>query len=123
MTIRPGEVDIVLTHKGEDGQLHEETVTLRPSLNAMRVLSKRYDGFQPLIGALSRLDFDAFLTVIAVGAGIESKGIKVLEGKIFATGLINLLGDVSKFVVIVSNGGKLPDDEENTRNESFDPNG
>lgn len=114
MAFRPGEVEI---------DLNGERVVLRPTPNVLRVLSKRYGGFQPLLASLSSLDFDAFVTVIAVGAGIEGKGVRELENKVYEAGLISLLGDVSKFVVIVSNGGRPLDEDAERDAEDASKNG
>ncbi len=94
-----GEVEIEL-----DG----EKKVLRPTLGAAKRVNAA-GGFSNVINKLLGYDLDYYVTVIS--AGLDRKP-QTVEEAVFKTGLPNLLGPLTKFVVNLSNGGKPPPEDD-----------
>jgi len=92
--VNPGEVRITLA--GQDR-------VLRSSLRAARAVSAGQDGFVGALQRLSRYDFDAFVSIIAVGLSVEPSEI---EEAIYETGLQDLIDPASKYVGYLMRGGQ-----------------
>lgn len=87
-------------------ELDGEGVTLIPSPDAILTLSGKYDGFAPLVGALQRLNVQAAIDVVVVGAGVKDKAAKAMQAQVIAEGVVTLLPKLIEFVMVLSNGGK-----------------
>ena len=99
-----------------DGEEH----TLRPSLKAASSVSRQFGGFVGAFNALMQGQLDAFTSIIK--AGLVSKNISTddLKEAVWRTGLPKLSEPVSRYVSILQNGGKDPDegvDEDGDRDE------
>ncbi len=92
-----GEVEIKLDGKTE---------TLRSSLGAFKKVNAA-GGYTNVINKLLGYDFDYYVTVIS--AGLNKKPADVEEA-IYKAGLPNLLGDLTKYVGYLANGGKPAED-------------
>lgn len=97
-------------------ELDGETVVLKPSLDACITISRAGGGLygqNTLTDRIARADFDAMAAVIRAGLGLTGNAVKNLDGQIYRTGLVNLIGPLTRFVMIVGNGGRpRPKDAE-----------
>ena len=105
-------------------ELDGETVTLKPTLEACQTISRAGGGLYgqgTLTDRIARADFDAMAAVIRAGLGLTGNAVKGLDGQIYRTGLVNLIGPLTRFVMIVGNGGRPrpdnADDEDKSGNE------
>jgi hypothetical protein len=110
--IRPGEVEITLA-----GFPHP--LRLVPSIDAARILSRRYGGLLKVVEKVGMFDIDTFGHIIAAGAvtasgGLTEKAIKRLPDLIFDTGMANLVQPLSAYVNALAMGGrpKEPDADD-----------
>jgi len=87
-------------------ELEGEEVTLTPSPDAIISLSAKYDGLGPLINALQRVNVQASVDVVVVGAGAKDKEAKTLANKVVREGVTKLMPQLLEFVFILANGGK-----------------
>jgi hypothetical protein len=87
-------------------ELDGEEVTLIPSPDAIISLSAKYDGFAPLVGALQRLNVQAAIDVVTVGAGVKDKAAKAMQAQVVTEGVVTLMPKLIEFVMVLSNGGK-----------------
>lgn len=101
--ITSGEIAITL-----DG----EERTLKPSLGAATRVNNRFGGFSKAIAELAALNLDAYVVVIGHGLGATDAEQKVLKEKVYKTGVTNLVRPLTRFVVILANGGRDPDEDE-----------
>ncbi|ABS68941.1 conserved hypothetical protein [Xanthobacter versatilis] len=108
MPANPGEVEVTLDGKA---------FVLRSTLRAAKEVSASAGGF---IGAYQRLaafDFSTYVAIVAAGLGKRSSDV---EDAVYATGIAPLSAPLSRFVQLLANGGKEPeepkglDDEEGT---------
>jgi hypothetical protein len=94
-------------------ELDGDELHLIPSPDAIIFLSGKYDGFQPLLGALQRLNIQAAIDVVTSGLGVEGKAAKNVAGQVVSAGPIELMPKLVEFVMILANGGKpLKEQEE-----------
>ena len=112
-TLGQGDVEVVLTNdKGE-----ARTFVLKPSLHAMRTLSRKYGGLEPLIKKIGLLDFDTIVDVMMAGMQItpDPKRHRELEELVFSSGLSDQSGALPslcvRYVIILMHGGKPPAEE------------
>lgn len=98
----------------------DEEVTLKPNLNAIQTLSRKYGGMQAVIDRLGRLDFDLVVEVIALGIALPNnpRQQKELAEKVFNAGLTDDTGSLPSrcidYIMSLMRGGraapKLEDD-------------
>lgn len=101
-----------------DGKITEE-LELKPSVGALLELQAKYENFQALISRVGSLNFTSYVDTIMAGL-YPAKNISRanVENSVFATGMVDLLPPLIKFISILINGGKSPKQEEAT---STDP--
>lgn len=94
-------------------QLEGDTYELRPTVNAMRVLSAKYGGLQVVLDKLAQLDVQAIEDVIVMGLGPSyqsAKQRKEIMDKVFAAGFTDDTGAFSltcqKYVISLMRGGR-----------------
>lgn len=112
--IRPGEVEIELVGWGRP-------LKLVPSLTAATNLNRRYQGLGNLIQRIAAYDFEAFVAIIAAGAGVTEKGMRKLPDAVYDTGLINLVVPLTKFCTTLANGGRPAEVDDGAEPEADDP--
>lgn len=89
--------------------LGDETHILRPTLNAMRKISRAHGGFRLALQSWMNQDFDALVSIIKIGADIPDKGETALALKVYETGMNDrVLMPVYKYLQVLINGGKNP---------------
>lgn len=95
----PGAGDVEITLAGEKK-------IMRPTLRAIRDISRNADGIGGAIARVQKTDFDTICLVIVLGLDLTEKGAEGIEDKVFETGLINLAGPCAKYLTILANGGR-----------------
>lgn len=79
-----------------------ENVVLRATLDCARALSREGAGIYgqgTLADRLKRYDLDAYCFVVRAGLGLTGNAVKDLDEQVFRTGMINLIGPLTKFVI------------------------
>ena len=100
--------------------LGSDDYELKPSLKAAQNVSNRFNGFQNAIAAVAGNDLSAVTYVIRQGIPLKQISNDDLNEAVYAAGTRNLIGDVMKYVVRLSNGGRDPDLEDADGNEDRD---
>lgn len=109
--------DVVVTLNGTE-------YVLKPSLNALQVLSRKNGGIRGSIEAVMRMDIDVITTVIEVGLTRQAvKAIGNLPEAVYTAGLTDDTGAIVlkciDFLSMLSHGGKparTPSDDEDSTN-------
>lgn len=92
--------------------LNGDTLVLKPTLAAIRALSRIGGGLSGVQTKLAAQDFDTVAQVIRLGAGMKDADAKSLDQRIYRNGLgSDLLVPLIRFVAILGNGGKPVDDD------------
>lgn len=91
-----------------------ETKVLKPTFIAAQTLSRKHNGGIGLVQRLSNLDLDAIAAVIEIGLNLGKNnkvhGADSLPERIYNTGIMALSGPCIRYVHILQNGGKAPED-------------
>lgn len=109
MGIGAGDVEIKLFNLKED---ELETVVLKPSLRAAKLISRQNGGYMSASQALMNMDFDAYVNILKVAMGLTEKGAEDIQERVYKTGLAPLAEPLIKFLRNLANGGKPPVDPE-----------
>lgn len=110
-----GNVPIVL-----DGEERE----LKPSLNAVQVISRQYGGIRAAIEQVLKYDIDAVTNIVVLGLGLAPAGAKEIPNKVFRTGLAGengLAAPCIRYLTILSNGGRPPEPVEASDDDTSPP--
>lgn len=109
-TLGQGNVTLRLTNaEGEDKEF-----ILKPSVHAMRMLSRKYGGLMPLSKRVSDLEFDVVVDVIEAGLQIPPtpKARSELEALVYNTGLSDQTGSLPqlciRYLTTLIHGGRIP---------------
>jgi hypothetical protein len=89
-----------------------EKKVLKPTFLAAQTLSRKHNGGIGLVQRLSNLDLDAISSVIELGLNLTAHGAKTLPERIYQTGTMKLSGPCIRYVHILQNGGKAPEDND-----------
>lgn len=98
--VRKGELQITLDGKPR---------TLRATLRAAQMVNDGFGGFRAALEGVTRFDMNTFSVVI--GAGLNTKtqeDLNKVAEQVYATGLAELSGPVTKFISMLMNGGRDP---------------
>lgn len=87
-------------------------IELVPTLGAMEYLQKRYGNFQKVYDGLSNIDAATFTDVVMAGCISKKPDKGNTQAAIFATGFFELMPHLVKFITLLLNGGKEPDEEK-----------
>ena len=106
--------------------LSGEELEMRPTLNAVQILSQKYGGLQNLLDKMQQLDFAAILDVMTLGLGPRYQTAKQrdwLANQAFASGLTDDTGGIAfacqTYVLMLMRGGKpLPSNTEEAAAET-----
>lgn len=92
-----------------------EELVLRPTIAAMRNLSRRHGGLNPLVDKIGKLDFDVIVEVLEAGLGMSGGNPREkerLSEKVYATGLTDDTGGLPllciQYVTVLMRGGRPP---------------
>ena len=97
------------------GEVETPIGTLRCTLRAAKTVNKVCGSFSEAFARVQALDFDACTVVVAAGMG---KSTTAVEDDVFRTGLPDLLQPLTEYLILLSNGGRQPDDEPAEGSES-----
>lgn len=106
-SIGSGDVEIELYNITTD---EIETKVLKPTFQAAQTLSRKHNGGIGLVQRLSNLDLDAITSVIELGLNLTPHGAKRLDERVYKTGTMKISGPCIRFVHILQNGGKSPEE-------------
>lgn len=87
------------------GDVETPAGTLKCTLRAAKAVNAHFGNYQNAIVALESLNQDAFFFVVAAGLGIEQDKA---DQAVFSAGMDKLITPVSRYVVGLANGGRLP---------------
>ncbi|PSJ60744.1 hypothetical protein [Pseudaminobacter soli (ex Li et al. 2025)] len=87
-------------------ELDGETVTLRPSLQAAQTISRQAGGISSALSAVGRFEFDTIVTVVTLGLGLTGNDAKEVPGRVYRTGLSDLIAPLSIYLANIANGGR-----------------
>ncbi|WAJ27540.1 hypothetical protein [Antarcticirhabdus aurantiaca] len=93
---------------------------LKPSLKAAQNVSNRFNGFQNAIAAVAGNDLSAVTYIVRQGVPLKQISTDDLNEAVYEAGTRNIIGDVMKYVVRLSNGGRDPDLEDGDGAEERD---
>lgn len=98
----------------DDSGIEHERV-LKPSLHAIRSLSRSHGGLQPVIEKVLKLDFDVMVDVVALGMQIpmtNPKSRMELEQSVYRSGVTDPNGGLAlalvQYLNNLAHGGKPP---------------
>lgn len=97
--------DITITMDGEEYEL-------RASLKAATNISTRFGGFNGALQALANNDLGAFQYVVRQAVPVKTISSDDLNEAVWRAGTRNLLTDVMKYVGRLSNGGRDPEETD-----------
>lgn len=86
--------------------LGDKEYTLKPSIGAMRALSRQYGGLLPAAQQIQAFNIDAWVFVVRQGAQLSDEAAKGLDKRIYDAGLDGLMQPLVTFVNLLSNGGR-----------------
>jgi hypothetical protein len=95
----------------------ERDLVLKPSLHAVRLLSRKYGGLQPLVDRIAKIDFDVIVDVLEAGAQVSAnpKARAELEAAVYSAGLSDFAAGIPalciKYITVLINGGRPPPDD------------
>lgn len=107
LSIGSGDVEIELYNIDKK---ETEKKVLKPTFLAAQTLSRKHNGGIGLVQRLSNLDLDAIASVIQLGLNLTDHGAKSLPERIYETGTMKLSGPCIRYVHVLQNGGKAPED-------------
>lgn len=93
-------------------EIEGETLVLRPNLKAAQTISRQTGGIRSALSSVANFDLDAISTVVALGLGLEGKVAAALPERIYDTGIGSLVAPVTRYLVILANGGRPADSAE-----------
>lgn len=96
--------------------LDDRVVELRPTLGAAKKVSSHFGGFSSAIRAVAGLDFAAATMIVAAGLGKKPDEV---EEAVFKAGLDSLVEPLARYVGLLANGGRSPEE----RKAEADPSG
>lgn len=98
-----------------DAQGVARQVTLKPSLHAVRTLSRKYGGLSQVAERILKADFDVIVDVFEVGMQLSAGNPKAraeLEQSIYAAGILDVHGGLvtvaSSYLNVLAHGGRPP---------------
>lgn len=101
--LRDGVVEITLSG---------ETLRLVACEDAADRIERQFGGLRPALPRLDNHNRRDFAAIIAAGAGLTGKRAEALPSRIFRNGTLPLVAPLSKFLVMLMNGGRLGDVDE-----------
>jgi hypothetical protein len=87
--------------------LGDETILLKPTLEAAMAISSMSGGFQGALKACSNQDLAAQAAIIQAGSGNDDKDfVKTLRKRVFLAGTLKLTPLLNDYILMLMNGGK-----------------
>lgn len=91
--------------------LDGEERTLRPTLNAATRINSQFGGFAGALGQIQALNLEAMTYIVRQGLGASDAEAKGLREQVYQAGVLEMVGPLSRYVMLLANGGKLSSDE------------
>ena len=102
-------------------EIDGKTYQLKPTLNALECLSKKYENFQSIYTRIGSMNLEAYTDVVYAGVKgtlpPNNKERQESNAEIYRSGIITLMPSLIEFLGMLLNGGKRPtpeDDQEAT---------
>lgn len=96
----------------------DNTLVLRPTLQAMRRIDREFNGIVNAIEQMRLLNFDAACTIIQVGSGNTGERGKEVPELVFRFGIANAIEPCIQYLTLLLRGGRpAPKDEEGDDND------
>ncbi|WP_427023041.1 hypothetical protein ACP4J4_10390 [Aureimonas ureilytica] len=102
-----------------------ETYNLRPTLKAANAVSRQYGGFVGAFNALQMLNLEVATFIVRTGTNMKkadggSISTEDLNDKVWRAGVGKLTAPLARYVAILQNGGKDPDESNEDEAEGSD---
>lgn len=93
---------------GVEIELGGETVTLKPSLKAARMVSRisNGQGFYGVYQSIANHNFDVFAQVVKAGVTMKNTSSEDLDQMVYDAGMYKLTEPLTKFVRLLETGGR-----------------
>ncbi len=88
--------DVTITLAGD-------RVNLRCTLRAAKTVNAEFSSFATAFERLAKLDFAAYVAIIAAGLGKTPKDV---EESVYVSGMSDLVAPLTDFVSLLANGGR-----------------
>ena len=95
----PGAGDVEINFEGE-------TKVLKPSVRAIREISRGADGITGAIQRVQKLEFETITLCLAVGLDLTDHGLDGFEDRVFKEGVAKFTAPLITYLVRLSNGGR-----------------
>ena len=97
-----------------DLELGDETVALKPTLNALVKINKRFGSIREAVSEVQNLNFEAICYVVQEGAGLNPRQADELREAVFRTGLFNVMPQLCDYLTKLMNptGKDEKDDDQ-----------
>lgn len=93
--------------------LGDKEYVLRPTLRAIKALSRQHGGLRAVLEHIAAQNFDGLVSIIKIGASVPDREDAALENLVFKAGMTdNLLQPLLSYWRVLQNGGKPPPPEE-----------
>lgn len=86
--------------------LGDETLSLVPSIGAIKAISREFGGLTQAMSRVLGMDFPAYVTVIRYGCGADDRLAKRLERLVWKARMVTLTGALNQYLLILANGGQ-----------------
>jgi len=86
-----------------DVTLGGETLTLKPTLDALTRIERRFGSVRVAAQNVADLQLDAVVQIIAVATNMSKTDLKELPEAVFAEGIVNVVAPVSEFLMTLLN--------------------
>jgi len=93
-------------------KLDEETITLKATPHALRVVLTKHGGMRKAIEKVFMMESDIMEDIIEAGLAPEKINRQILSENVFKTGIINLVGPLTEYLMLLANGGKKPEENK-----------
>ncbi len=100
--------------------LDDEERFLVPTLKVITRVSRQYGGPLAALEKVRTMDLDAFVFIIGLGLDSDERERKRLPEMVFSAGLLNLVAPVTKFMMVLANGGRPVDGDNDGDAEDKD---
>lgn len=89
--------------------LGDQRYLLRPTLNAIRNLSRLHGGLRNTFQKIVNQDFEGIVEIIKIGGGISDREQNALAARVYEAGLTDdTLMPLIEYMKILMNGGRVP---------------
>lgn len=80
-----------------------ETITLEPTLTAMKRIDRHFGSLRAAISQCQQLSLDGLVFVISAGAALDDAGKKRIPELVFKAGILSVVPPVNEFLMLLMN--------------------